>query len=299
VLSFPVSDAVLLATQAALVALPHTPPPPRLRRLMRPAWALVPAGSIAVVIGVIAVDPDTANLLTWLALVATPLLASAALAVLIPRARPAWAPAAAVLLAAAWASPNGSLARQATSLALTALGCLLLGALTDRLVRWPRGPLVPAAITITAYAADLALGSQLIVRSLLGANPRSGVRFYGLGNELESSLTLLLLVGLGALLWGQPPSRRNAAIIASAGAVFAVIVGSGRLGADVGGVITIGAGFAAAAVLMLPGTPSRRTLLLAAAVPFAALVALAALKTGRAVRVQFDRERGQAFERAA
>ena len=104
---------------------------------------------------------------------------------------------------------------------------------------------MPAAVSIAAYAVDLAFGSQLIVRSLLGANPRSGVRFYGLGNELESTLTLLLLVGLGALLWGQARSRRSAAIIAVSGAVFAVFVGSGRLGADVGGVITIGAGIAA------------------------------------------------------
>ena len=35
--------------------------------------------------------------------------------------------------------------------------------------------------------------------------------------------------------------------------MFAVFVGAGRLGADVGGVITVGAGIAAATVLMLPG----------------------------------------------
>jgi len=176
------------------------------------------------------------------------------------------------LLFTAWLAPARSV-----EVAIVVVGSFALGALTDRFVRWPRGPAVPAVVSLVAYAVDLALGSPLIIRSLLGANPRSGVRFYGLGNELESTLTLLLLVGLGALLWGHARSRRSAAIIALSGAVFAVFVGSGRLGADVGGVITIGAGIAAATLLMLPGTLSRRRLLLAAAVPAGALVALAAL----------------------
>jgi hypothetical protein len=181
-----------------------------------------------------------------------------------------WVPL--LLLVTGWLAPTRS-----TEVAIVVAGSFVLGALTDRFVRWPRGPLVPAAASIAAYAVDLVFGSHLIVRSLLGANPRSGVRFYGLGNELESTLTLLLLVGLGALLWGRARSRRNAAIIALSGAVFAVFVGAGRLGADVGGVITVGAGIAAATVLMLPGTPSRRTVLLAAVVPIAGLVALAAV----------------------
>ena len=177
-----------------------------------------------------------------------------------------------LLLFTGWLAPS-----RTTEVAIVVAGSFVLAALTDRLVRWPRGPLVPAACSITAYAVDLAFGSPLIVRSLLGANPRSGVRFYGLGNELESTLTLMLLVGLGALLWGHARSRRSAAIVALSGVVFAVVVGSGRLGADVGGVITVGAGIAAATVLMLPGSPTRRTVLLAAAVPLGALVALAAL----------------------
>jgi len=181
-----------------------------------------------------------------------------------------WVPL--LLLLTGWLAPSRGI-----EIAIVVAGTFALAALTDRFVRWPRGPFVPAAVSIVAYALDLAFGSPLIVRSLLGANPRSGVRFYGLGNELESTLTLLLLVGLGALLWGHARSRRSAAIIGLTGAVFAVFVGSGRLGADVGGVITVGAGIAAAVVMMAPGRRSRRTVLLAAAVPIAALVVLAAL----------------------
>jgi hypothetical protein len=98
-----------------------------------------------------------------------------------------------------------------------------------------------------------------------------------LGNELESTLTALLLVGLGALLVGQVQSRRSAGIVAGVGAVFAVFVGAGQLGADVGGVITLGAGVAAMAIVMLPGTPSRRMIAAAATVPILGLVALASL----------------------
>ena len=64
---------------------------------------------------------------------------------------------------------------------------------------------------------DLARGSDLIIRSLLGPNPRFGSRYYGIGNELESSLPVLLFVGLAALLYGRTRSRAGAAIFAGAG----------------------------------------------------------------------------------
>jgi hypothetical protein len=136
---------------------------------------------------------------------------------------------------------------------------------------------VPAAVSIISYSIDLIYGSPLIVRSLLGVNPRAGSRFYGLGNELEATLSVLLLVGLGALLYGRVRSHRTAAVFPLAGMVFAIFVGAGQLGADVGGVLTVGAGIAAATVVMLPGPASRRTLLLAVILPVAALAVIATL----------------------
>ena len=177
-----------------------------------------------------------------------------------------------MLLVTGWLAPS-----RIVELAIIVAGAFGLAALTDRVVRWPRAPLVPAAASVVSYCVDLTFGSPLIIRSLLGVNPRSGARFYGLGNELESTLTVLLLVGLGALLFGRGESRRSAAIVALTGLVFAVFVGAGRLGADVGGVITVGAGFAAAAIVMLPGRPARWLIAVAIAVPFAGLVALALL----------------------
>ena len=171
------------------------------------------------------------------------------------------------------------------------MGSFGLAALTDRLVRWPRGPLVPAAVAVVAYGVDLVFGSTLIIRSLLGVNPRSGSRFYGLGNELESTLVVLLMVALGTLLmrradfdaraaaFGMGPgrSRRAAACVVAAGLVAAVFVGAGQLGADVGGVITVGGGIATMALLMLPGTQSRRLIALGLAAPILAVVGLALL----------------------
>jgi hypothetical protein len=149
--------------------------------------------------------------------------------------------------------------------------------LTDRLVRWPRALIVPCAVTILAYTVDLARGSDLIVRSLLGPNPRFGSRFYGLGNELEASLPVLLLVAVAVLLQGRGRSRAGAAIFGGVGLVFGAVVGSGRLGADVGGVLTVGAGTAVAVLCMLPGGVTRRAVILAVAAPVAALGALAVL----------------------
>lgn len=185
-------------------------------------------------------------------------------------------------LAVMWVLPllllTGALApSRVVEVGIVVGGAFVLGALTDRLVRWPRGPLVPATVSVVAYAADLVFGSQLIVRSLLGVNPRSGSRFYGLGNELEASLAVLALIAIGALLWGRERSPQTAAVFAGGGLILGVFVGAGQLGADVGGVLTVGAGAAAATLLMLPGRPSRRMLVVAALMPFAALFALAAL----------------------
>jgi hypothetical protein len=161
-----------------------------------------------------------------------------------------------------------------------AVGALALGAATASLVRWPVGPLVPGAVTLVAYTVDLAFGSPLIVRSLLGSNPLGGSRFYGIGNELEALLPVVGLVTLaaGATLAGAwRRSGRLAGAFAAAGVVLAFVLGWSHLGADVGGVVTVGASFAIATVLALPGPLTGRRLALAVLVPVAGLVALALL----------------------
>jgi len=176
-----------------------------------------------------------------------------------------------------------------TELLLIAGMTFVLGALTDRLVAWPRGPMIPGFVAMLAYIGDLFRGSDLIIRSLLGPNPRSGSRYYGVGNELESTLPLLLFLALAALLWRQGRSVRTAAAFGLGGVVLGAALGAGRLGADVGGVITVGAGAAVCVVLLLPGELTRRRVAVVVAMPALALVALAALDVATGGNGHFTR----------
>jgi hypothetical protein len=163
-----------------------------------------------------------------------------------------------------------------------ALGCLALGALSDRLLPWPRGPALPAISGLVLYTVDLARHSELIVQSLLGPNPRFGSRYYGLGNELESTLPLLLLFALAGLLsrpGGGSDGRTvvRAALYAISGAALFVVMGAGRLGADVGAVFTVGAATGVGTLLMLPGGVTPRRIAVALGVPALFLAALAGI----------------------
>lgn len=160
---------------------------------------------------------------------------------------------------------------------LLAGGSFLLALATDRLVPWPRGPAVPAIAGLVAYAVDLVNHSHLIIRSLMGPSPRSGSRFYGLGNELEIALTLLLLIAIAAVLPRRARTRGGAVAFALGGVALAAVMGWGRLGADVGGIFTVAGGAAAATLLMLPGGVTRRALAVALATPALGLAGLAIL----------------------
>jgi hypothetical protein len=129
----------------------------------------------------------------------------------------------------------------------------------------------------------------LIVRSLLGPNPLFGSRFYGIGNELEAVLPIVLFLGLAALPLTDRRSLRGALAFAVGGAALALVIGAGRLGADVGGVITVGAGTAAATLLMLEGGVTRRAVAVAVCVPIAALVALAVVDLVTGGNSHFER----------
>ncbi len=163
-----------------------------------------------------------------------------------------------------------------------ALACPALGALTDRLLPWPRAPLAPAIVAVIALTVDAFAGTQLLIRSLLGPDPILGARFYGIGNELKSSLAVLVFAGVAAALYPAVRGRRAATAMAGAGIVLAVVEGSARIGAGVGGVILVSAGTALATVMLLAGaltdrrSASRRALIVLIA-PVAGLVLLAAL----------------------
>jgi hypothetical protein len=123
-----------------------------------------------------------------------------------------------------------------------------------------------AALTVLAYAVDAVAGSPLTSLSLLGPNPGLGVRFYGIGNELEALLAVLVVAGTGAGLagFGQSLPRRASAIVFAAG----------RFGADVGAAIVFPVGATAAAVA-IAGRGRRIGVLAVVAAPFAVLALLA------------------------
>ena len=181
-----------------------------------------------------------------------------------------WTPVA-VLVPAAFAPGRG------VEDALLVLICFALGALTDRLLEWPRAPLAPAVVAVVALTADALAGTQLLARSLLGPNPELGVRFYGIGNELKSGLAVLVFAAVAAALYPAVRGRRAATTMAVCGIVLAVIEGSARIGAGVGGVILVSAGTAIATVLLLPGRLTRRRGLIVLISPVVGLVVLAAI----------------------
>jgi hypothetical protein len=136
-----------------------------------------------------------------------------------------------------------------------------------------------SGITALAYAADVIAGSPLTSLSLAGPNPGLGVRFYGIGNELEALLSVLALAGTGAALtafFPAWPARRSAFAFLGTGLLFAFVFGAGRFCADVGAaiVLPLGAAVAAAAIL---ASRSRGTMLLVICAPFAAVALLALL----------------------
>ncbi|HVO54371.1 MAG TPA: hypothetical protein VMT37_08160 [Solirubrobacterales bacterium] len=158
---------------------------------------------------------------------------------------------------------------------LVAAGAPVLAALTLALLRGYRALAAAAALTVLAYAVDVIVGSPLTALSLLGPNPGLGVRFYGIGNELEALLGVLVVAGTGAGLAGfRPalsPSRRAVAFLAI-GLCCAIVFAAGRFGADVGAAIVFPVGAAVAAAVT--AGRGRRGLLLAIALPFAVLALL-------------------------
>ena len=160
---------------------------------------------------------------------------------------------------------------------IAGLGSPALAAVTLRLTS-PFGALaIAGAVSVLGHAVDVVAGSPLTALSLMGPNPAAGVRFFGIGNELEATLVALVPVATGAALvaWAPRISPRGAALaFALTGLVAVVAFAPGRFGADVGAAIGAPIGAAVAAAFCL--SASRRGLILALAAPLAALAALGA-----------------------
>ncbi len=179
-LPFSISIALLSLAQGAIVALARVPRaiedrPSSVERLRDRRWALIPPLSVigfVVVVG--AAERASAQGLTYLALVAVPLLAALALGWLTPGARPLRALLVPVLFALAWALP-GELLGQGAALALSALSCVALGVLLASVTpaRW-----LGAGIVAMALADAALVISDLLQKpnsALNAAHPVAGL----------------------------------------------------------------------------------------------------------------------------
>ncbi len=215
-LAFVPSDASLLVVQAGVVAAPRIAPGvERLKRLSGRGWALIPIGSIVVVVFAIRYVSDTATGLTYLALVAVPLLAAAALGWAARGARPPAALVAVGLFVVAWTA-RGSLVGEAAAALLSALSCVTLGVLLAAVTppAWCKlGIVLMAAADVWLVVSDLL---QAPNATLVGARPAGGLP--QLQSELFGSVSLgygdlFVAALLGAVLAGQVRRQRSAALL--------------------------------------------------------------------------------------
>jgi hypothetical protein len=140
----------------------------------------------------------------------------------------------------------------------------------------PLGALaIAGAVSVLGHAVDVVAGSSLTAVSLMGPNPAGGVRFFGIGNELEATVAALVPIatGAGLVAWAARITPRGAALaFALTGLAAVAAFAPGRFGADVGAAIAIPVGTAVAAAYCLEG--ARRRLLWVIFAPIGVLVAL-------------------------
>jgi hypothetical protein len=189
-LPFWASDVCLVAAQAATVALPARRRIPLLDRLRSRWWGLVPLAAIVGVIFLIRGASDTANGLTYLALVTVPPLAALALGWAMRRSQPPLALLALPLFALAWADRHG-LAGEAAGVILVSLSCVTLGVLLVQVapLNWLKLGVVAMSI------ADTAL---VIAQLLQPANDVLNAAAPGLGlPQLQRALFGSAIMGYG------------------------------------------------------------------------------------------------------
>jgi hypothetical protein len=179
-----------------------------------------------------------------------------------------WAP---LILLGAAAADTGETA----AALMVGMGAPALAVATRLLAPGYRGLALACAVTVAAYAIDVIAGSPYTSLSVLGPNPGGGVRFFGIGNELEAILTTLTLIGTGAWLAsrGDISGRHAAAWFGGSALAATIAFAPGRFGADVGAAIVLAVGAATAAAMSL-GFSSRRTALTVVAAAAGGVVAL-------------------------
>lgn len=184
------------------MAAPRAPSSALLRRLQSRWWALVLPLSIVVVVAGIALESASARFLTYLALVAVPPLAAAALGWLVRGGRAPLALATLPLFALAWAL-EGSLAGETAALALSALACVTLGWLVACVVPSPwlkLGIYLMAAIDAWLIATNLLQEPNAVLNAAAPAADLPRLQLASFGSAVMGFGDLFIAAVLGALL---------------------------------------------------------------------------------------------------
>ncbi len=209
-LPFVPSDAALLGLQAGIVLGPRVLAAPAwMKRVHSRAWGLVPIASIVLVIFAIRYVSDTATGLTYLALVAVPILAALALGGAMRGGRPTLALLALPLFLLAWLDRT-SLLGEAAGAILSGLSCVTLGVLLGMVTPplWLKaGIVLMSAADVWLVASDLlqAPNSTLVAAKPAGGLPQLQSETFGTVNMGYGDLFVAAL--LGAALAGEPRHR--------------------------------------------------------------------------------------------
>jgi hypothetical protein len=232
VLPFWISISLLSLVQGAVVALPRAgteaaSAPARARRvgsttglarLQARGWAAIPPLSVILFVVVAsAAQRASADALTYVALVAVPVLAALAL-VWPPTRVPRWIVLAVPLLfALAWID-RGHLPGEGAALVLTALSCVALGTLIARVTppAWLAAGIVAMALADAAFVVSDLL--QKPNNALNAAHPAAGLprlQSVVFGDAVMGYGDLFIAAALGALLAlsAGPALQRRAALL--------------------------------------------------------------------------------------
>ncbi len=223
---FWLSIGVLSLLQGALVALPGAISIPWLERRTSRLWAAIPPLSVIVFVFVArTAERASAQSLTYLAVVAVPVLAALALGWWCRGARPALALLAPALFALAWADRSG-LAGAAAATTLSALSCAALGVLLAAVTppRW-----LAAGIVLMACADTALVVSELLQHPnevLNTAHPAAGLpklqaEVFGRAAMGYGDLFVAGVLG-GLLARGWPLARSRQTRVAGLVAVLAL-----------------------------------------------------------------------------
>lgn len=192
---------------------------PLLSSLRSRWWALIPALSIIGFVFLVRGAEQSAQGLTYLALVAVPLLAIFALAFMVQGARPILALLVPPLFAIAWVDPGG-LPGEAAGILLSALSCVALAVLIATVTppRWLAWGIIAMAVADTVLVvSNLLQGPNEALNGVQPVAHLPALQDATFGSALMGYGDLFVAALLGALLATRSRSfQRRGALLAAA-----------------------------------------------------------------------------------